>query len=96
MPRSAGKASPAQGGLEAEEPEGEIDIQEATEDELAESEEPEERRAPAPRPADGGSEERFVDLGGSMIFEESPPRDHAHAHRPGEDPKEQDEQKEFQ
>jgi len=68
------EASPAQGGLEAEEPEGEIDIQEATEDELAESEEPEERRAPRLSAPMFAPSSDFVDLG-SLVLDDDRPRD---------------------
>ena len=68
------EAPPAQGGLEAEELEGEIDIQEATEDELAESEEPEERRAPRLSAPMFAPSSDFVDLG-SLVLDDDRPRD---------------------
>jgi tetratricopeptide (TPR) repeat protein len=57
-----------------EEPEGEIEIQEATEEELVEEDEPEERRAPrlsGPMFAPTGD---FVDLG-SLVLDDDRPRD---------------------
>ncbi|HEY7027420.1 MAG TPA: tetratricopeptide repeat protein [Gemmatimonadales bacterium] len=61
-------------GREAEEPEGEIEIQEATEDELAEAEEPEERRGPRLSKPMFAPSSDFVDLG-SMVLEDDRPRD---------------------
>ncbi|HSR91489.1 MAG TPA: tetratricopeptide repeat protein [Gemmatimonadales bacterium] len=68
------EAPPALAGLEVEDAEGEIDIREATEDELAEADEPEERRGPrwsAPMFAPSSD---FVDLG-SLVLDDEAPRD---------------------
>jgi tetratricopeptide (TPR) repeat protein len=68
------EAPPAQADLEAEELEGEIDIQEATEDELAEPDEPEERRAPRLSTPMFAPSSDFVDLG-SLVLDDDRPRD---------------------
>jgi tetratricopeptide (TPR) repeat protein len=68
------EAPAAQAGLDAEEPEGEIDIQEATEDELAEADEPEERRAPRLSAPMFAPSSDFVDLG-SLVLDDDRPRD---------------------
>ena len=69
------EAPPAQAGLEAEDAEGEIDIREATEDELAEAE-PSPRSAvrPACRAPMFAPSSDFVDLG-SLILDDERPRD---------------------
>ncbi len=66
--------APAHAARDAEEPEGEIEIREATEAELVEADEPEERRAPrlsGPMFAPTGD---FVDLG-SLVLDDDRPRD---------------------
>jgi tetratricopeptide (TPR) repeat protein len=68
------EAPPARAGLETEEPEGEIDIQEATEEELAEADEPEERRAPRLSTPMFAPSSDFVDLG-SLVLDDDRPRD---------------------
>jgi len=68
------EAPPARAALETEEPEGEIDIQEATEEELAEADEPEERRAPRLSTPMFAPSSDFVDLG-SLVLDDDRPRD---------------------
>ncbi|HSE43814.1 MAG TPA: tetratricopeptide repeat protein, partial [Gemmatimonadales bacterium] len=59
---------------EDEEPEGEIEIPEATEDELSEAEQPEERRGPRLSAPMFAPSSDFVDLG-SLVLDDDRPRD---------------------
>jgi len=87
------EAPVGQAGLEEEELEGEIDIQEATEDELSEPEEPEERRGPRLSAPMFAPSSDFVDLGWLGLGDDRP-RD-LHMRVEDEEPT-GDEQKDFQ
>ena len=73
-PSEEAPPAPAGHAVEEEELEGEIEIPEATEDELIEAEQPEERRGPRLSAPMFAPSSDFVDLG-SLVLEDDRPRD---------------------
>jgi len=73
-PSEEAPPAPAGHAVEEEEPEGEIEIPEATEDELIEAEQPEERRGPRLSAPMFAPSSDFVDLG-SLVLDDDRPRD---------------------